>query len=361
MAACPPPPTAAARADGTRRARRRGYQAGTLWAIHCGRRGPRDAAAVRRGRLCLPDSPRGDAGRRAARRRGRPARARRDRSRPAHRLLLGRAGAPRRGARRATTPPLRPGAADCSPAASTRRRRSTKRGSRRWRTRPSTSSERSTPPPRPSGRRSSVDARRGARRPAGGGRPAGRRPRARARRGRRARRRRSIRTALGRARGGHRLRGRGHPRGRAAALGAPRLFGAIGPISPCWRRSALCPGPRAAGAPGGRRGCRSWPTSSGCAPRRTPKTARRWLTRSGRRAWPRSAGVRRTPSTRPRPRPGPAILARRTPCGRRSRALRYVDLSAIRFAPAEMADDRRQTKSKYTADRMIPAPSRARR
>ena len=74
------------------------YQAGTLsgnpLAVAAGLA---DAAAARRGRLRLPDRPHRDAGRRPARGRGRPARARRDRPRPAHRLLLGRARARLRG------------------------------------------------------------------------------------------------------------------------------------------------------------------------------------------------------------------------------------------------------------------------
>ena len=150
---------------------------------------------------------------------------------PAHRLLLGRRPcATTRAPRPATTPPSPPGAAACWPAASTRRRRSTRRGSRRWRTTPSTSSARSTPPPRPSGRRSEPGAGGRARRPAGGGRPAGRRPGARARP-------RTARSGAAAA-AGPRSRGREADvafvveairEGELLHYGAPRLFGAIEP------------------------------------------------------------------------------------------------------------------------------------
>ena len=144
----------------------------------------------------------------------------------------GRAGLRPRGLRA-------PGAARCWRAASTRRRRSSRPGSRRSPTRRSTSSARS----RPRRRRSrscamSVPAASASRRESRArGRPAGRR--ARRRRPRRAtppRRARGRRPARGGPRGGPRARRRGGPRGLPPALRRRRARRATAP-TPTWRCS----------------------------------------------------------------------------------------------------------------------------
>ena len=111
--------------------------------------------------------------RRAARGAGdRPVSSRHDRA--ADRLLRRRAADDYAGAAPATPRPTAPGAARCSPAASTRRRRSSRPGSRRSRTPASTSSAPSRRPPRRSPRSRDAPLARLAEAAAEEGRAAGR-------------------------------------------------------------------------------------------------------------------------------------------------------------------------------------------
>ncbi len=175
--------------------------------------------------------------RRAARGRRRVPRAGRQRARAADRVLhRDRRCWTSRTPRPATSTPTAAGAASCSRAASTRRRPSSRPGSRPWPTRPSRSSARSRPPPRPSrqlpepGERRLSGCRAGRRRrwPAAAGRgPAGRgradrRPaRGRRARGGVARDRRRRGPARRRHARGVRAADRGDLRGLSAALRRP--------------------------------------------------------------------------------------------------------------------------------------------